>query len=130
MPVTEDQRVTVSEFRRLPEGPPCYQLIGGRLLASPSPNRYHQDIRRNLLVLIQGYLDTHPVGVVYQSPLDVYLTSYDACQPDLYFVSNANAAILTPQGAAGAPDLVAEILSPGTERYDRELNARSIRNRA
>jgi len=121
MLVTEDQLVTVNEFRRLPEGPPYYQLIGGRLLVSPSPNRYHQDICRNLLVLLQSYLDKHPVGVVYQSPSDVYLTSYDAYQPDLYFVSNANAAILTPQGAAGAPDLVVEILSPGTEHYDREL---------
>jgi Uma2 family endonuclease len=121
MLVTEDQLVTVNEFRRLPEGPPYYQLIKGRLLVSPSPNRYHQDICRNLLVLLQGYLDTHPVGVVYQSPSDVYLTSYDAYQPDLYFVANANAAILTPQGAAGAPDLVVEILSPGTEHYDREL---------
>jgi len=39
----------------------------------------------------------------------------------LYFVANANAAILTPQGTAGAPDLVIEILSPGTEHYDRQL---------
>lgn len=88
---------------------------------SPSPNRYHQDICQNLLVMLRNHLDKHPVGVVYHSPSDVYLTSYDAYQPDLYFVSNANAGILTPQGAAGAPDLVVEILSAGTEHYDREL---------
>ncbi len=88
---------------------------------SPSPNRYHQDICQNLLVLLRNYLDRNPVGVVYQAPSDVYLTSYDAYQPDLYFVSNANAAILSPQGAAGAPDLVIEVLSQGTAHYDRDL---------
>jgi len=116
-----DRLVTVEDYRELPEGPPYYQLIEGRLLVSPSPNRYHQDVCQNLLVLLRNYLDRNPVGVVYQSPSDVYLTSYDAYQPDLYFVSNANAAILSPQGAAGAPDLVIEVLSPGTAHYDRDL---------
>lgn len=116
-----DNLVTVDDYRALPEGPPHYQLIQGRLLMSPSPNRYHQDVCRNLLVLLQNFLDDHPLGVVYQSPSDVYLTSYDAYQPDLYFVSNANAAILSPQGAAGAPELVIEVLSQGTAHYDREL---------
>ena len=121
MSVGVDQLVNVSDFRKLQEGPPFYQLINGRLLVSPSPNRYHQDICQNLLVILRNYLDKHPVGVVYHSPSDVYLTSYDAYQPDLYFVSNANAAILTPQGAAGAPDLIVEVLSAGTEHFDREL---------
>src|SRR2546428_6343854 len=94
--------LTVDDYRELPEGPPHYQLIEGRLLVSPSPNRYHQDVCQNLLVLLRNYLDKNPVGVVYQAPSDVYLTSYDAYQPDLYFVSNANASILSPQGAAGA----------------------------
>lgn len=113
--------LTVDDYRELPEGPPHYQLIEGRLFVSPSPNRYHQVICQNLLVILHQFLEKNPIGDVFKSPSDVYLTGYDAYQPDLYFVSNENAAILTQQGAAGAPDLVIEILSSGTEHFDRDL---------
>jgi len=76
--------VTLDDFRKLPQGPPYYQLIQGRLLVSPSPNRYHQVICRNMLVLLENYLEKNPIGEVFLSPSDVYLTGYDAYQPDLY----------------------------------------------
>src|ERR1043165_5885323 len=121
MLTTADNLITIDDYRNLPPGPPYYQLIQGRLLVSPSPNRFHQVICRNLLVLLEKHLEKNPLGEVFLSPSDVYLTGYDAYQPDLYFVSNSNATILTPQGAAGAPDLVIEILSLGTAHYDRNL---------
>ena len=121
MLTTADNLITIDDYRNLPPGPPYYQLIQGRLLVSPSPNRFHQVICRNLLVLLEKHLEKNLLGEVFLSPSDVYLTGYDAYQPDLYFVANANAAILTPQGAAGAPDLVIEILSPATAHYDRDL---------
>jgi Uma2 family endonuclease len=121
MLIAAENLVTIDDFRKLPQGPPYYQLIQGRLLVSPSPNRYHQVLCQNLFFILRKFLEVKPVGDVFLSPSDVYLTGYDAYQPDLYFVSNANAAILTPQGAAGAPDLVIEILSPGTAHYDRDL---------
>ncbi len=121
MQVAAHNLLTVDDYRELPEGPPHYQLIEGRLFVSPSPNRYHQVICQNLLVILHQFLEKNPVGDVFMSPSDVYLTRNDVYQPDLYFVSNENAAILTPQGAAGAPDLVIEILSSGTEHLDRDL---------
>ncbi len=113
--------LTIDDYRELPEGPPHYQLVEGKLLMSPSPNRYHQVICRNILVLLTRHLEQNPAGEVFQAPSDVYLTDYDVYQPDLFYVANANAAILTEQGAAGAPDLVVEILSPATARYDRDI---------
>lgn len=40
-------------------------------------------------------------------------------QPDIVFVAAGRRAIITPKEIAGAPDLVVEILSPGTEDRDR-----------
>src|SRR5580765_478939 len=108
--------ITVDDYRELPEGPLHYQLIEGKLHMSPSPTRYHQVVCRNIQFLLMKYLEQHPLGEVFQAPSDVYLTDYDVYQPDLFYVSNENAAILTQQGAAGAPDLVIEVLSPAPAR--------------
>ncbi|MDT7855882.1 Uma2 family endonuclease [Rubrivirga sp. S365] len=42
-------------------------------------------------------------------------------QPDLVFVSHARDGIVTREGLSGAPDLVAEVLSPSTAYYDLTL---------
>ena len=86
---------------------------------APAPNRYHQHISRDLLVLIANYLETHPIGEVYSAPFDVYLDELNAHQPDLVFVSNEN-DILTDAGAEGAPDFLVEILSPKTAFLDKK----------
>lgn len=85
---------------------------------APAPNRFHQDISRNLGVRLANYLSSHPIGVLYAAPLDVYLTDIDVFQPDLLIVLNENRKILTDAGAEGAPDLVVEVLSPKTRQLD------------
>jgi Uma2 family endonuclease len=126
---TAPRPLTVHDYRELPEGPPYFQLIEGDLIGSPSPNRYHQDILLNLGVLFREYLKRNSVGRIYIAPSDVSLTDLNVYQPDLYFVSNARKSILSEQGAEGAPDLVVEILSPKTARFDkgvkREVYARA-----
>jgi Uma2 family endonuclease len=121
MAIAVSNLLTTDDYRVLGEGPPHYQLIEGKLLMSPSPNRYHQVVCRNLLLLLGKHLEGNPMGEVYHAPSDVYLTDHDVYQPDLFYVSKANASILTEQGVAGAPDLVVEILSPGSAQMDREV---------
>ena len=85
---------------------------------APAPNRFHQDISRNLQVVLTNYLLAYPIGVLYDAPFDVYLTEIDVFQPDLLIVLNDNREILTDAGAEGAPDFVVEILSPKTRQLD------------
>jgi Uma2 family endonuclease len=112
--------LTRYDYANLPEFGPRFQLIEGELHMAPAPNRYHQDISRNLGWALLKYLDEHAIGVLYYAPFDVYLTDINVFQPDIIFVSKANAHILTDAGAEGAPDLVVEILSPKTARFDKE----------
>ena len=97
--------LTAAEYRTLPETGPRYQLVEGDLYMAPAPNRFHQDISRNLTVSLANYLSTHPVGVFYNAPFDVYLTETDVFQPDLLIVLNENRGVLTDAGVEGAPDL-------------------------
>ena len=85
---------------------------------APAPNRFHQDISRNLQGALDRYLDTNPIGILYNAPFDVYLTNVDVFQPDLIVVLNPNRFILTDAGAEGPPDFVVEILSQKTRQLD------------
>jgi len=42
------RRVTIDEFRALPEGPPYFEFEQGELIPMASPNRRHQEILLNL----------------------------------------------------------------------------------
>jgi len=110
--------LTADDYRALPETGPRYQLIEGDLYMAPAPNRFHQDISRNLQFELQSYLKANPIGKLYGAPFDVYLDEHNVFQPDLIVVLNEHAGILTEAGAEGAPDFVVEILSPKTRRLD------------
>jgi Uma2 family endonuclease len=111
--------LTVEDYRATPEGT-RYQLVEGDLcLMSPAPNRYHQIIVLNIAEMLKTFLRSHPIGEVYVSPIDVYLDDHNVVQPDVAFVSNANAGILTDDGMHGAPDLVVEVLSPSSASLEK-----------
>jgi Uma2 family endonuclease len=114
---------TVADFTELGEGPPYHQLIEGELFMSPSPNRYHQDILRNLGFILMRYLAGNSIGVVYFAPMDVYLDDINVYQPDILFVGNGHRDRLKDNGIHGAPDLVVEILSPSTARLEKRKRA-------
>ena len=125
MPGVAIAPLTVEHYKLLPENGPRYQLIEGELYMAPAPNRYHQDISRNLEYILLEYLDDHPIGKLYHAPFDVYLDEHNVFQPDIVVVLNERLSILTDAGAEGAPNFVVEILSPKTARLDRD-NKRAV----
>jgi Uma2 family endonuclease len=110
-------RYTVDDYRRLPEGAP-FQLIDGQLVMSPAPRVVHQRLVNELLFLLNAFVrDAGLGGVVLPAPTDVRLGD-DVVQPDVLFVAGARRAIIGEQAVEGAPDLVAEVLSPSTAYTD------------
>ncbi len=111
--------LTVHDYMQLPEDSgKKSELIEGDLFMSPSPTRFHQDILGRLFGPIWAHLQVNPIGKVYTSPFDVTLTDLNVYQPDLCFFSKSRYTSLTDHGADGAPDLVVEILSPGSAKHD------------
>ena len=98
-----------------------YELIDGDLHMTPSPKVSHQVISRNLLVLLVQHSRTTRGGLVLAAPLDVVLgrgEKRSVVQPDILFISNERSAIVAEEEIVGAPDLVVEVLSPGTAKRD------------
>ena len=119
MAVNPRIKFTVRDYMATPEDT-RYELIEGELLVTPSPTPAHQRIVGKLFVLLNDFVRNKGLGEVFIAPLDVVLSEYDVLQPDILFVSKERAGIVTDR-VRGAPDLVVEVLSPGTEERDRTL---------
>jgi len=111
-------RTAMEVFNLLPEGTLC-EVVENQLYMSPAPNRLHQKISLKIVGEIFEFLKKQSVGEVYFAPIDVFIEpDRNALQPDIVFVSNANASILSERGIEGAPDLIVEILSKGNAEHD------------
>ncbi|MBI4567167.1 MAG: Uma2 family endonuclease [Planctomycetes bacterium] len=112
---TYDDYVLLSADKR-------YELIDGDLFMPPAPSEGHQSVDHNLTLAVGNHVKAKKLGKVYSAPFDVVLSDHDTVQPDLLFVSNARKSIITPDNVKGAPDWIAEILSPGSA--DRDYRAK------
>jgi Uma2 family endonuclease len=98
------------------------ELIDGvpYLMSAPSPR--HQRLLSNLHGQFWTFLKRKKCEV-YFAPLDVRLNAdtFDntVVQPDMLVVCDES--ILNKAGCKGVPDMVVEILSPSTSRYDRTI---------
>lgn len=95
-----------------------WELIDGEAFLAPAPNLRHQRVLQRLLRRFEDAVTDR--SEVYLSPVDVVLADDTALQPDLVFVREENRGILGDH-IHGAPDLVAEVISPGSRKMDREL---------
>jgi Uma2 family endonuclease len=116
MLVEVDNKKTVNDYEKLPEGAP-YQLINGELIMSPSPDYFHQKLVLNLALKLQYFIDNFNSGEIIIAPMDVHFSGTEIFQPDILFISNDKKSIIQDR-IRGVPDLVVEILSPGTAYYD------------
>jgi Uma2 family endonuclease len=104
------------DYDALPDQPRC-ELLFGRLYLLPSPTPEHQVVAQELFVRFRQ-IAMASGGRAYVAPLDVVLADHSVVQPDVIYISPRRLDVL--QGRIeGAPDLVIEVLSPGTERRDR-----------
>lgn len=110
-----------AEFARLPDDGNRYEVIGGELYVTPSPRLDHQDIVGALVVRLRPFVDEHGLGKVYAGPVDVLFAKGDYLAPDLVFLASHHFGFRTQRGIEGPPDLVVEVLSPGTAVRDRTL---------
>ena len=109
-------RMTASEFFQLPETNTPTELIDGELIMSAPPIPLHQRVVRLLLVLLDGLI---PSGEVFPSPIAVYFDEDNVPEPDLVWVAENSRCVITDKRLEGPPDLIVEVFSLGTARYDK-----------
>jgi Uma2 family endonuclease len=110
-------RTMMEVFESLPEGT-LVQLIENNIVMSPSPVDKHSYLVIELGSELRNFNKANKKGAVRLAPTDVYLDKKNAYQPDIFFVSNERMHIKKGNNWHGAPDLVIEVLSPSTAKYD------------
>ena len=93
-----------------------YEVINGRLIEMPAPTVLHQRVLGDLYYILRVNLKGK--GDVLISPVDVILSDTVVVQPDLLFVSRERMDVVKDR-VFGPPDLVVEIVSPGSYHHDR-----------
>lgn len=121
-------RWTYSEFARLPSaGGTRHEIIDGELTVTPAPALRHQRTVTRLVGVLLEVVE-RGLGEVFAGPVDVLFAEGDYLEPDLLFVSEARAGILSDRGVEGAPDLVIEVASPSTADRDRGIKLERYRH--
>src|SRR5512143_2276820 len=123
MSVTGSQRFTYDDYVLLDDDR-RYEVIDGELFLTPAPTPYHQMVKLRIEKILLDHVERHGLGQILDAPCDVVLSTLDVLQPDIFFISPGRLATIGEKYISDAPDLVIEVLSPGTRRRDRTLKSK------
>ena len=97
------------------------EFINGEVFVHSPVSFRHSKASDNLVTLLRTYVRKHDLGHVAHEKLLVCLTRNDY-EPDIaYWRREIAGTFRDDQMKFPAPDLVVEVLSPSTERHDRQI---------
>ena len=112
--------LTVADLYAIPESVrgERFELIDGDLLVNPAPIPMHQIVSGNLMLHLELHVRANKLGRVIAAP-GLHVDEHTYVVPDIVLIAKEHIEIIGPVNVVAAPDLVCEILSPGTRRYDQ-----------
>ena len=121
------ERYTFADYMAWDDGI-RYELIDGLPTAmSPAPTWFHQDICLKIASQIEVFLKGKRCKVL-TAPFDVRLNADEGdntvVQPDIIVICDRTKLDKKGHGCKGAPDMVAEVLSPFTAKMDKLIKYR------
>ena len=95
-----------------------YEILDGNIVyMAPSPTPNHNSVVGNMYRIFANYLKGKKCSVFGEN-VDVYFDENNReLKPDLKIVCDPEK--INIKGINGAPDLIVEVLSPSTAKYDR-----------
>lgn len=110
---------TEDAYFSLPDTNRIVELSEGELILMPPPSFTHQRVLDNLYSRLKAFVAERDLGVTVFAPLAVRLWPGKIREPDIMFYAEAHRDRIGEQ-VSGPPDLVAEIVSPGSVKTDRQ----------
>jgi len=119
--MTTGRRFRSSDLELLPDDNKRYEIIDGELYVTKAPHGWHQMVCARLGSWLVVWSDEGTRGFVFQAPGVIFSEDNDVI-PDIAWVSHQRlSGIMEADGHFhAAPDLVVEVLSPGTANQHRD----------
>lgn len=112
--------VTYDDLLELHDDGMRREVLGGELIVTPAPTAGHQRFLVRLYRILDDFVRESGSGEVFIAPFDILLGRYNVVQPDIVYLSSRQPPVLDDQHTfEGPPDLVVEVVSPGTGGIDR-----------
>jgi Uma2 family endonuclease len=105
------------DLAHTPDDGKRYEINDGELIVSPAPTFGHQRVGWKLSGLLMR-AEEAGYGQGVAAPVDVVFGRHKTTQPDLLFIRRERLGIVAGGKVHGAPDLIVEILSPGSRDDD------------
>jgi Uma2 family endonuclease len=109
---------TEADYLALPQTNRHVELSEGELFMPPHPTNTHQRVVLELAIALHRFVTEHDLGIVRVAPLPVRLWPGKIREPDIFFLAHAHQDRIGEQ-VFGPPDLIMEVISPGTRYTDR-----------
>lgn len=109
---------TYADWEQLPDDGKRYEIIEGVLYVTTAPSNFHQWVISRLITYIG--IEAERSGYAYWlvAPIGLLMPGCDPVQPDFMIVRQERAAIIRDRRVRGVPDLIVEVISPGSAAYD------------
>lgn len=124
---TSTIRWTIADLELMPDDGTLYEIIDGELFMTRLPHWNHQRTGDNIYLELETWSRESGLGQASTNP-GVIFSEDNAVVPDVAWVSHERLEVLMDEAGhiTGAPDLVVEVLSPGSanERRDRQAKLR------
>ncbi|MCC6179809.1 MAG: Uma2 family endonuclease [Chloroflexi bacterium] len=121
---TRGVRFLASDIWDAPDDGNRYEVIDSELYVNPAPGWRHQRTVGALYRVVSTWVVEYALGEIVPAPTGVVLDEGTGVEPDILFISNQRRSLISERGVEGPPDLVVEVLSPGTATYDRGIKLR------
>ena len=115
IPMTTTELITADELLQMKDDGFRYELVRGELIKMSPAGHQHGRIALNLTGPLFQHVKTHNLGAVYAAETGFKLAEDIVRAPDAAFIrrERVEAVGLTTGFWPGAPDLAAEVISPG-----------------
>jgi Uma2 family endonuclease len=115
--------LTIADLEATPDDGNRYEIIDGELYVSSAPSFLHQSVLANIFTAFLEYLKGNRIGKIVPG-VGVIFDDHNGVVPDLVFLTTERRRKIVQGGRLmAAPEIVIEILSPGSsnQRRDRQI---------
>jgi len=111
---------TYEDYLNLPDDGCRYEIIEGILYMSNAPSFDHQYTVMEIAFNLKSFVNQNQLGYVLTAPFEIHIAEKTRpVQPDVLFIGAKRGLLRGAKYFDGSPDLVVEVLSPSTRRFDQ-----------